>query len=670
VAELLEIAAHGVTAILATWLGLLVLTRARSVRGSRVFGFLCLLLVLWSVAIIIQRGGHDSSVKPGLNVIEDVAAFLLPAATQHIALTVTIEGRRSRSATALLLAAYLVGGVAALQAAIDPTHPIGFQPPFWEPFGMPGAIVGWGFVTLRAFIFAAAIAYLLSGLGRAGHDAARRRQLLAALLTVAVGAAGGVARILPEPLGGPPWVGVSLVAAAAVLASYAILAQHLFVAADVAGRALRWSVLAGLALVAYIALIVGLEAFATSVLGIEPPLVTALAIVVTLALIGPIADRAGGLFAGDAQFTDELRLLQALGSDSIVVQRPDEAVGPALERITRTFELAGAAVIDGGGEVRARVGEIDLDRPAGLRLPLTTGREIEGYAIFAPALDGSGFTPSQLHALRLAASFLASTLKLADRQSSQLLALAGLRAERRAVETRGSELEDALTDPSDADGLHVHALGSFRVEARGTPIRRWGGEKAGSRQAEAVFAFLFDRGDRGVAKDEILEVVWPDVDLDRADVAFHRTLLGLRRRLREVAGIDAADGGVSYHNDRYRLAPEVVAWSDVAQFEAIAGSGASVNEAEQLRLLEEARSLYRGDYLDDVPFYGDSTPVEERRTALRAACVEMLLDLASWYADRGERRAAAACMRQAQSLDGEAGAAESARRLLADRGTA
>jgi DNA-binding SARP family transcriptional activator len=669
VAELLEIAAHGVTAILATWLGLLVLTRARAARGSRVFAFLCLLLVLWSVAIIIQRSGHDSSVKPWLNIVEDFAAFLLPPATLHLALTVTIEGRRSRRTTVLLVAAYLLSAGAAVQAAIDPSHPIGFQPPFWEPFGVRGAVVGWGFVALRAFVFAAAIGYLLNGLRQAGPDAARRRQLLAALLTVAIGATGGVARILPEPLGGPPWVGVSLVAGAAVMASYAILAQHLFVASDVAGRALRWSLLAGLALVGYVAMIIGLEALATSVLGIDPPLVTALAIVVTLALIGPFADRASGLLAGDAQFTDELRLLQALGSDSLVVQRPDEAVAPTLERITRTFELAGAAVLDAHGDVRARVGEIDIDQPAGLRLPLATDPEIEGYAIFAPALDGRGFTPSQLHALRLAASFLASSLRLADRQSSQLSALAGLRAERKAVETRGSELDDALTDRSEAGGLHVHALGSFRVEAHGALIRNWGGEKAGSRQAEAVFAFLFDRGDRGVAKDEILEVVWPDVDLDRADVAFHRTLLGLRRRLREAGGIDAADGGVSFRNDRYRLAPDVVTWSDVAQFDAIAGSSASANQAEQLRRLEEARSLYRGDYLDDVPFYGDSTPVEERRTALRSAYLDMLLDLAKRYVDRGEGRAAAACMREARALDPDV-AGESVPSLTVDRGTA
>jgi hypothetical protein len=650
VAELLEVAAHGVTAILATWLGLLVLTRARSVRGSRIFGFLCLLLVTWSTAVIIQRTGHDASVKPMVNAVEDLAAFLLPAATLHIALSVTIEGRRSPRANALLLAAYLLGGLTALQATVDPAHPIDFQPPFWEPLGVAGSLVAWLFTALRALIFSAAIAYLLTGLRAAGGDTTRRRQLFAAVLTVAVGAAGGIVTILPDSIGGPPFIGVSMVAVAAVLASYAILAQHLFVAADVADRALRWSVLAGLALVAYIALVIGLESVATSVFDIDLPLVTALAIVVTLARADPVVDRAVEFFGGDSRTADELRLLQALGSDSMVTQRPEEAVVPVLERIARTFGLAGAAVIDDREQVRARVGAVDVDQPQGLRLPLIADDRMYGYAMFAPSTDGRGFTPSRLRALRLAASFLASTLRLADRQSDQLSALAGLRAEREVVESHGSALDDALMRPAESDGLHLYALGVFRVEAHGEVIRRWGGEKAGSRQAEALFAFLFDRGERGVAKDEVIELVWPDVDLERADVAFHRTLLGLRRTLREVAGTTTQDSAITYRNDRYRLPPGLVGWSDVAEFERIARSAASAGEGEQLRLLEEARGLYRGDYLDDVPFYGDGQAVDERRQLLRQAYGDVLLDLGAHYTSRGEARAAGACFREAASL--------------------
>ena len=42
-------------------------------------------------------------------------------------------------------------------------------------------------------------------------------------------------------------------------------------------------------------------------------------------------------------------------------------------------------------------------------------------------------------------------------------------------------------------------------------MRHWGGAKAGTRQAEGVFAFLLDRGERGAAKDEFIELIWPAV---------------------------------------------------------------------------------------------------------------------------------------------------------------
>ena len=55
---------------------------------------------------------------------------------------------------------------------------------------------------------------------------------------------------------------------------------------------------------------------------------------------------------------------------------------------------------------------------------------------------------------------------------------------------------------------------------------------------------------------------------------------------------------------------------------AAASAGGDPDAA--LQQLERARSLYRGDYLDDCPFYGDSAQVEERR-ALRGRCVDLLL---------------------------------------------
>jgi hypothetical protein len=93
-----------------------------------------------------------------------------------------------------------------------------------------------------------------------------------------------------------------------------------------------------------------------------------------------------------------------------------------------------------------------------------------------------------------------------------------------------------------------------------------------------------------------------------------------------------------------------VAWSDVGEFDRLLADAATGDPAHSLRALEQARALYRGDFLDDCPFYGDSAPVEDRRTELRRRYVDVLIELGERYALRGDRAAAANSYRQAQAV--------------------
>jgi hypothetical protein len=62
----LEIVAHGLTAVLATWLGLMVLTRSGRAAGARSFVLLAALLTAWSLAIMVERLTSDASVAAAL----------------------------------------------------------------------------------------------------------------------------------------------------------------------------------------------------------------------------------------------------------------------------------------------------------------------------------------------------------------------------------------------------------------------------------------------------------------------------------------------------------------------------------------------------------------------------------------------------------------------------
>jgi two-component SAPR family response regulator len=256
-----------------------------------------------------------------------------------------------------------------------------------------------------------------------------------------------------------------------------------------------------------------------------------------------------------------------------------------------------------------------------------------------------------------AAEFLADLIALDVAQERQADTLANLTERRAQVERRGAELSQALGEVASAPaalGLRVYALGPLRVERAGKPLTSWGGEKAGSRQAEAIFAFLFDRGERGVGKDEVLELVWPDVDLERADLAFHRTLGGLRTTLEP--GRRARDRGeaVVFHHDRYHLDEDLIVGSDVADLATeLAAAGSATEATERIGHLERARALFRGEYLDDCPFYGDSSAVEDRRELFRGQLVDLLLTLGELYEARGDRPSAAACFRQARQAAGD-----------------
>jgi len=208
------------------------------------------------------------------------------------------------------------------------------------------------------------------------------------------------------------------------------------------------------------------------------------------------------------------------------------------------------------------------------------------------------------------------------------------------------------TEVAPDNALRVTALGRFTVERSGQPVSHWGGPKAGSRQAQAMFALLLDRGERGAAKDEFIEIIWPDSEVTQGDLNFHRTLGGLRMTLEPDKGPGSGDA-VLFANGRYRLSPSVVGWSDVSEFEQrLLNASQATDEVAAIRGLEAARSLYHGDYMDDCPLYGDSEYVEERRRFLRGRLTDALVDLGRRYEARGDQTLAAERFREALTVSG------------------
>ena len=83
-----------------------------------------------------------------------------------------------------------------------------------------------------------------------------------------------------------------------------------------------------------------------------------------------------------------------------------------------------------------------------------------------------------------------------------------------------------------------------------------------------------------------------------------------------------------------------MAWCDADAFAALAERGHTLlrqGEIEAARAgFAEALALYRGDYMDDCPFFGDSSYVEDRRVELRSQRIDTLLALGTVYERLGQ----------------------------------
>jgi two-component SAPR family response regulator len=180
-----------------------------------------------------------------------------------------------------------------------------------------------------------------------------------------------------------------------------------------------------------------------------------------------------------------------------------------------------------------------------------------------------------------------------------------------------------------------------------------------------------------VTKDEVIELIWSEVDLDRADTAFHRTLGGVRRVLDPVlvmspvaARRSSSGQAIRFEQDRYVLDPRVIGFSDVTAFDAAVDTARATSDpAARRAALGDARSLYRGDYFDDCPYFGDSAEVEPTRSRLQTRMAAVLVMLAELEEERGEVRAAAELYGEALDACGgqDAAAAQGLARLGALR---
>ncbi|MFN8529842.1 MAG: bacterial transcriptional activator domain-containing protein [Anaerolineae bacterium] len=157
--------------------------------------------------------------------------------------------------------------------------------------------------------------------------------------------------------------------------------------------------------------------------------------------------------------------------------------------------------------------------------------------------------------------------------------------------------------------LEVRALGEGRVQLNGERIENWDGVLP-----RALFFYLVDRG--MVTRSEIFETFWGELSTREATNVFHVT----KRKISEVLGLDLT----VYWSGFYHISPRIQLSYDVSLFTQMLQDSAVMPLPQSNRLVEQAVSLYRGDFLTSI----DMPWAERRRQDLRQSYGEALVLLA------------------------------------------
>ncbi len=182
--------------------------------------------------------------------------------------------------------------------------------------------------------------------------------------------------------------------------------------------------------------------------------------------------------------------------------------------------------------------------------------------------------------------------------------------------------------------LRLYLLGQFRVERKnGNEWNSLDSRIWQRRRARALLGCLLSSPGRRLSREQVMELLWPDLEVDIAANRLNGAVHELRQILEPEISRPAASRMLRLERDVLEIADGAQIWVDAEAFEGLLKEANNCSDpAETERLLEEAAALYRGSYLLEELYSEWAAP---RRDALQRAWVGLLLDLANLRAERG-----------------------------------
>ncbi|MFL5665007.1 MAG: DUF6788 family protein [Ktedonobacteraceae bacterium] len=198
--------------------------------------------------------------------------------------------------------------------------------------------------------------------------------------------------------------------------------------------------------------------------------------------------------------------------------------------------------------------------------------------------------------------------------------------------------------------LRVYLLGQFYVEYKsGNEWRGVDPQVWQHRRVRSLLGCLLSSANRRLSKEQVMKLLWPDLD---RDIAANR-LNGVVHELRHILEPGIARPGASrmlrLEGDMLELANSSHIWVDAEAFEQLLHEANATTDAEQAEhLLEEADALYKSSYLLEELY---SEWASQRRDVLQQKWAELLLTLANLRVERGALVEAIATLDRLRSTD-------------------
>jgi DNA-binding SARP family transcriptional activator len=194
-------------------------------------------------------------------------------------------------------------------------------------------------------------------------------------------------------------------------------------------------------------------------------------------------------------------------------------------------------------------------------------------------------------------------------------------------------LKESTSVNPDAEVLRIRTLGQFQLERKNEP--EWEPVEDGAWQHQrvrALLACLLSSPGRKLGREQVMDVLWPEADIETASSRLDRSVYSLRQVLEPTLSRPASSRLLRMERDGLVLAEQAQIWVDADEFEHLLNqAGATADAGEKEQLLVEASALYGSEFLPEERY---SDWILARRETLQRGWMGLLLELADLRMER------------------------------------